>query len=100
MTESRILAAFWQPNAKRFVALTGSEILDRSGLSMGSPEGRSLTQRGFIRIKRLGGTNTTDNRAYSLSPAGERRVSAMVVMGTIPKPVFRLTANPMKGVVR
>lgn len=93
MSESRILSAFYQPKAKRFVPLTGDEIRERSGLPAGHPNSRSLIARGIITRTKLQGMNASE-WLYSLSREGEARVTAMVVTGTLPKPVLRLTATP------
>ena len=94
MSEARIIAAFYQPKAKRFVSLTSDEIRNRSGFPPGHPNARSLIARGVITRTKLQGMNASE-WLYSLSRDGEARVSAMVTMGTLPKPVFRLTATPL-----
>ncbi len=90
MSEARILAAFWQPNSKRFCELTGNEIRERTRMELTSPEFRQLSQHRLILRTKL-----QDNfHVYRLSPAGERRVSEMVVMNTLPKIARKLTAKP------
>lgn len=91
MSEARILAAFYQPKSKRFVSLTTDEVAQRCGLPVGHPDARSLIARGIILRQRLQGVNK-GAWAYHLSPGGERRVLAMVVVGTLPRPFLRLTA--------
>lgn len=96
MSEARILAAFYNRRQGRFCSLLATEVTHRSGSSLTSTEGRSLIQRGFITREELTGVHT-QCWAYSLTPKGEARVSAMVVLGTLPKTTFRLTAKPPEG---
>lgn len=91
MSEARILAAFWQPKAKRFCELTAEEVRDRSGRDISCPEFRSLVQRRVIRWTTI--ASDSQVKVYRLYPEGERRVSAMVVMGTLPR-LTKLTAIP------
>lgn len=92
MTESRILAAFWQPLSRRFVELTADEIRARVHIDPQCPEFRQLLQHRVILNAKL----TGDARVslYRLAPEGERRVSAMIVMGRLPGINRRLTAIP------
>lgn len=95
MTEARILAAFWQPLSRRFVELTADEIRSRVHVDPQCPEFRQLLQHRVI----LRTTIPSDSKVkvYRLAPEGERRVSAMIVMGRLPGINRRLTAIPQKG---
>lgn len=95
MTESRILAAFWQPLSKRFVELTADEIRTRVHIDPQCPEFRQLLQHRVILSTKLAGDARVS--LYRLAPEGERRVSAMIVMGRLPGINRRLTAIPQKG---
>lgn len=91
MSEAAILAAFWMPGQKRFAPLTGDEVTARSGTSLRSWEFVSLRSRRLI-LATYG--SAVKMKLYQLAPEGERRVSAMIVMGTLPKSRSRLTAVP------
>ncbi len=95
MSESRILAAFWQPKSRRFCELTVEEIRARSGVDTDGGEFRQLTQHKVIRKQVI--CSTSPVSVYRLSPEGERRVSAMVVLGKLPKINRRLTAIPKEA---
>lgn len=89
--EARILAAFWNRNQGRFCELTGEEVKHRSGLDVNGDAGKTLIQDGSVQK-----FDTHQGMLYRLSRDGEARVTAMIVMGTLPKTVFRLTAVPPK----
>ena len=96
MSEAKILAAFWNQLQGRFCELTGDEVLQRSGTAANMRDFQSLLARDIIQAYRK--NKVTHGMAlYSLSPEGERRVSAMVVMGVLPKRQPRLTANPKEA---
>lgn len=86
MSESAILAAFYRNN--RFCELTAYDMHARSGFRPNHPFCQSLLQRGMIR---------SQSGFYRLSPSGERRVSEMIAMGTLPKAARVLTATPQGG---
>lgn len=94
MSEARILAAFWQPKSKRFCELTSDEIMERSGHHVTCGTFRALTEHKVV----IHSVIATDCRVklYRLSPEGERRVSAMIVMNRLPKFGRRLTAIPQE----
>lgn len=89
--EARILAAFWNRNQGRFCELTGEEVKHRSGFDVNGGAGKTLIQDGSIQFEKF---DSHQGRLYRLTRDGEARVTAMIVMGTLPKPVFRLTAIP------
>lgn len=97
MSEARILAAFWNRNQGRFCELTGAEVKHRSGLDINSDAGKTIIQDGSIQFEKF---DTHQGRLYRLSRDGEARVTAMIVMGTLPKPMHRLTAIPPEPVRR
>lgn len=86
MSEAAILAAFYRNN--RFCELTAYDMQSRCGFGPNHPFSQSLLQRKMIR---------SDSGFYRLSPAGERRVSEMIAMGTLPKAARVLTATPQGG---
>jgi hypothetical protein len=97
MSEARILSAFWNPRQKRFVELTAPEVRQRTGIAIGDRDGRSLIARHFITRYKVQGMATND-WLFRLTPAGEARVSAMVVLGALPKFTSRaLTATPQEA---
>ena len=95
MSEARVLSAFWNARQKRFVELTANEVLDRSGFTTNSRSVRALISSGCLASEHIKTGGLQINRViYRLTPAGERRVAAMVVMGNLPKRGLRLTAIP------
>jgi hypothetical protein len=97
MSEAAILSAFWMPGQRRFCELTGAEVEARSGADLKSPDFQSLRVRRII-LATNGSEAQHKMTVYRLAGEGERRVSAMVVMGILPKPRHRLTATPREGV--
>ena len=97
MSEAAVLAAFWQPRARRFVELTGQEVMRRCGMTLGAAPAQSLLQRGFITREKAQGLNSHE-WIYRLTITGERRVRQMIDAGMMPKPTGpRLTAKPQGG---
>ena len=95
MSEARILAAFWQPKAKRFCELTSEEVTARCGYGVSSREFQALAQTRVILSSGIPCEKKT--RLYRLSAEGEDRVAAMIRFGTMPKPSPRLTAIPREA---
>lgn len=89
--QAKILAAFWNRNQGRFCELTAAEIKSRSGHEITSDFGRALLNSRHVTYDVL---PSPSPRIYRLTRDGEAQVSAMVVMGTLPKLMVRLTAVP------
>lgn len=89
--QAKILAAFWNRNQARFCELTAAEIKLRSGHEITGEHGRALMNSRKVTYDVLPSHST---RIYRLTRDGEAQVSAMVVNGTLPKLMVRLTAFP------
>lgn len=89
--EAHILAAFWQRNQGRFCELTGDEVRLRSGYGMTGDHAKTLIETGEIAFEKY---DSHQGRLYRLTRDGEARVTAMIVLDTLPKPKHRLTAIP------
>lgn len=92
MSEARILAAFYNAKQGRFCELTANDVMDRCRMTVTSYDFKSLVQRRIILRSVIKEWHPIV--IYRLAPEGERRVSAMVVLGTLPKRPVRLSAVP------
>ena len=96
MSEAKILAAFYKRGCGQFCELMTNEVFSRSGCTTTCADFMSLRMRRFILAKRDSDLSKTES-VYRLSPSGERRVSEMIAMGTLPKAARVLTATPQGG---